>query len=63
MQHEKRQELSDYICVIGVPDEEREKGSENIFEEIRAEKFPNLGEGNRQPDSVGTENFHQQDIL
>ena len=33
------------ICIIGVPEgEEREKGYEKIFEEIIAEKFPNMGE-------------------
>ena len=32
------------IHIIGVPEgEEREKGAENIFENIIAEKFPNLG--------------------
>ena len=31
------------IRIIGVPEEEREKGPEKIFEEIRAEKFPNMG--------------------
>ena len=31
------------ICIIGVPEEEeREKGIENVFEEIVAETFPNL---------------------
>ena len=32
------------ICIIGVPEgEEKEKGPEKIFEEIIAEKFPNMG--------------------
>ena len=31
------------IRIIGVPEEEREKGPQNIFEEIIAENFPNLG--------------------
>ena len=32
------------ICITGVPEgEEREKGSENLFEDIIAENFPNLG--------------------
>ena len=32
------------ICIIGVPEgEEREKGSEKIFEEIIVENFPNMG--------------------
>ena len=31
------------ICIIGVPEgEQREKGPEEIFEEIIAEKFPNM---------------------
>ena len=31
------------LCVIGIPEgEEKEKGVENIFEEIMAENFPNL---------------------
>ena len=32
------------ICILRVPErEEREKGSKKIFEEIIAEKFPNMG--------------------
>ena len=32
------------ICIIGVPEgEERDKGPEKIFEEIIAEKSPNMG--------------------
>ena len=31
------------ICIIGVTGEEREKGIEEIFEEIITEKFPNVG--------------------
>ena len=32
------------ICIIGVPEgEEREKGTEEIFKEIIAENFPNMG--------------------
>ena len=32
------------ICIIGIPKgEEREKGKENIFEDIIAKNFPNLG--------------------
>ena len=31
------------ICIIGVPEEEREKGEEGVLEQIRAENFPNLG--------------------
>ena len=32
------------ICIIGVPEgEEREKGTEKIFEEIIVENFPNMG--------------------
>ena len=34
------------IHIIGVLEEEkRERGAENLFEEIRAENFPNLGKG------------------
>ena len=31
------------IRIIGVPEEEREKGPEKIFEEIIIENFPNMG--------------------
>ena len=32
------------ICITGVPEgEEREKGPEEIFEEIKDENFPNMG--------------------
>ena len=31
------------ICIIGVPEEEREKEDEKIFEEIVAENFHNMG--------------------
>ena len=31
------------IHIIGVPEEEREKGEEGVLEQIRAENFPNLG--------------------
>ena len=30
------------IQIIGVPEEEKEKGYENIFEEIMFENFPNM---------------------
>ena len=31
------------ICIIGIPDvEEEEQGTENLFEEIMMENFPNL---------------------
>ena len=30
------------IRIIDVPEEEKEKGSEKIFEEIVVEKFPNM---------------------
>ena len=31
------------LCIIGIPEgKEKEKGIENIFEEIMAENFPNL---------------------
>ena len=31
------------IRIIGVPEEEKKKGSEKIFEEIRLENFPTMG--------------------
>ena len=32
------------LCIIGVPeDSERDRGPENIFEQIMDENFPNLG--------------------
>ena len=31
------------IWVIGVPEEDKEKGTEKMFEEIIAENFPNMG--------------------
>ena len=31
------------IHIIGIPEGERGKGTENLFEEIIAENFPNLG--------------------
>ena len=31
------------MCIIGVPEGEKEKGPEKIFEEITAENFPNMG--------------------
>ena len=31
------------IHIIGVPEEEREKGTEKIFQEIIAENYPNMG--------------------
>ena len=30
-----------YLHIIGIPREEKEKGIENIFEEIISENFPN----------------------
>ena len=31
------------LCIIGIPEgEDREKGIENVFEEIMSENFPNL---------------------
>ena len=30
------------IHIIGVPEEEREQGIENLFEKIRTKTFPNL---------------------
>ena len=42
-------ELSDSIkynntCILGVPEEEKEKGAENLYEETIVENFLNLGE-------------------
>ena len=31
------------ICIIGVPEEKREKGTEEIFQDKIAENFPNMG--------------------
>ena len=31
------------ILIIGVPEEEREKETEKIFQEITAKNFPNMG--------------------
>ena len=31
------------ICIIGVPEEEREKGPEKIFKEIKAKNCSNMG--------------------
>ena len=31
------------IWIIGVPEEEKKKGTEKIFEEIIVENFPNMG--------------------
>ena len=49
MQNKNRlRELSDSIkcnniLIIGIPEEERKKGAEDLFEEIVTENFPNLG--------------------
>ena len=33
------------LCIMGIPEgEEKDKGTENIFEEIMSENFPNLKE-------------------
>ena len=32
------------LCITGIPEEEKEKGIGNIFEEIMSENFPNLKE-------------------
>lgn len=48
MQNKNRlRELSDSfkqnnICIIGIPEEEREKGAENLFKDLIAENFHNL---------------------
>ena len=42
------------IHIIGVlEEEEREKEAENLFEEVVAENFPNLGKEDRYLDSRG----------
>ena len=49
MDHEGRiRKLSDSmkwnnICIIGIPEEEREKGAEGVLEQIIAVNFPDLG--------------------
>ena len=49
MQNESRlRELSDSIkqnniCIIGIPEEGREKWEESLFEDVIAENFSNLG--------------------
>ena len=48
MQRRIDRELSDSIkrnniCTIGTPEEEGEKGAENLFQEIMAQSFPNEG--------------------
>uniref|UniRef100_A0A4X1U7P7 L1 transposable element RRM domain-containing protein n=1 Tax=Sus scrofa TaxID=9823 RepID=A0A4X1U7P7_PIG len=57
------------LCIIGTPEEEKEKGIENIFEEIMSENFPNLKEtdikiqeSKRAPNKV-TQTGQLQDIL
>ena len=66
MQHENRlRKFSDSIKrndihIIGVlEEEERKKGAENLFQEIIAENFRNLGEGNRYLDPGGKHNSHK----
>ena len=43
------------ICIVGSQKEEREKGTENLFEEIMAENFPNFDQGNRYSSPGSTE--------
>ena len=64
LDHEGRlRELSDYIKlnnihIIGVPEEEElKKGTEDLFEQIMAENFLNLGEENRHSSPRGTEKY------
>ena len=42
------------IWLIGVPEEEKKKGYEKIFEEIIVENFPNMENGNSQSSPRGT---------
>ena len=58
------------ICIVRVPGEKREKGIENVFNEIMAENFPNLKketdmytgstEGPKQdePEQTHTKTYH-----
>lgn len=47
---------SNNIYFIKNPGGDRERGTENLLEEITAENFTNLGEGKRYPDPGGTKN-------
>ena len=48
------------ICIIGILDrEEKEKGAENLFQEIIAENFPNQGK-DRHLGSRNTERLQQE---
>ena len=58
--------------MIGVPEEEeREKWTENLFEEIKAENFPNLGketgiqvqEAQRVPNKMNSRRFSPRHII
>ena len=50
------------IHIIWVPEgEERDKGAENLLEEIMAENFPNLGKEKRHPDPESLENSKQDE--
>ena len=60
----------DNLCIIGIPEgEEKEKGIENIFEEIMSENFPNLKEtyqdtaSTEGPKQVEPKQDQNQDIL
>ena len=48
------------LCTIGIPEEEREKGIQNVFEEIMAENLPNLKK-ETYPDTRSTEEGPKQD--
>ena len=56
------------MCIIGVPEGEKEKGPEKIFEEITAENFPNMGKeivnqsspGHDKPKAEHTETHSNQ---
>ena len=56
------------LCTMGIPEgEEKEKGIENIFEEIMTENFPNLKKTrygkHRGPQTSWTQTDPHQDIL
>ena len=46
------------ICIIGVPEEEREKGAEGVLEQIKLRTSPIWGR-NGHPNPGGTENSLQ----
>lgn len=50
------------FALTGIPERrKREKGAESLFEEIIAEKFPNLEKKNRYPGLGGIESTKQDE--